>query len=159
LQIFGPELDDLAHQAAADATLAIIAEIGEFHGENRFTTWAYEFVILEVSGKIKRHFWRNPPAPLETEDWDRLPDRIGPDPAQESEWHDLLRALRRAVEHDLTQHQRHVFTAVVFNGVPPDALAAHLGSTRNALRKTVFDARRKLRASLVADGHLHQNPA
>jgi RNA polymerase sigma-70 factor, ECF subfamily len=39
LRISGPELDDLAHQAAADAVLAIIAKIGEFRGESRFTTW------------------------------------------------------------------------------------------------------------------------
>jgi len=34
----GSELDDLAHQAAADAVVAIIAKIGEFRGESRFTT-------------------------------------------------------------------------------------------------------------------------
>ena len=60
LRISGPELDDLAHQAAADAVVAIIAKIGEFRGESRFTTWAYKFVMFEVSGKIARHFWRQP---------------------------------------------------------------------------------------------------
>jgi RNA polymerase sigma-70 factor (ECF subfamily) len=159
LQISGPELDDLAHQAAADATLAIIAKIGEFRGESRFTTWAYKFVIFEVSGKIGQHFWRNPAARLEAGEWDRLPDRFGLDPARESEWRDLVRAVRRAVEEELTEHQRHVFTAIALDGVPLDALAAKLGSSRNALYKTMFDARRKLRASLVADGYLHENPA
>jgi len=38
LRISEPELDDLAHQAAADAVVAIIAKIGEFRGESRFTT-------------------------------------------------------------------------------------------------------------------------
>jgi RNA polymerase sigma-70 factor (ECF subfamily) len=159
LRISGPELDDLAHQAAADAVIAIIAKIGEFRGESRFTTWAYKFVVFEVSGKIGRHFWRNPAAPLEAGDWDRLPERFGLDPARESEWRDLLRALQRAIEQELTEHQRHVFTAVVLDGVPLDALAVKLGSTRNALYKTIFDARRKLRASLVANGYLHENPA
>jgi RNA polymerase sigma-70 factor, ECF subfamily len=46
----------------------------------------------------------------------------------------------------------------VVEGVPLDALAAELASSRNALYKTMFDARRKLRASLVADGYLHENP-
>jgi RNA polymerase sigma-70 factor, ECF subfamily len=73
LRISGPELDDLAHQAAADAVVAIIAKIGEFRGESRFTTWAYKFVIFEVSGKIGRHFWRQPQVPMDTADWDRLP--------------------------------------------------------------------------------------
>ena len=158
LRISGPELDDLAHQAAGDAVLAIIVKIGEFRGESRFSTWACKFVIFEVSGKIGRHFWRHPAVPLEAGDWDRLPDRFGLDPALESEWRDLVRALRRAVEEELTEHQRRVFTAIVVDGVPADALAAKLGSSRNALYKTIFDARRKLRASLVANGYLHENP-
>jgi RNA polymerase sigma-70 factor, ECF subfamily len=158
LRISGPELDDLAHQAAADAVLAILAKIGEFRGESRFTTWAYKFVIFEVSGKIGRHFWRHPAVRLQAGDWDRLPDRFGLDPALESEWRDLVRALRRAVQDELTEHQRRVFTAIAVDGVPLDALAAKLGSNRNALYKTMFDARRKLRASLVANGYLHEDP-
>jgi RNA polymerase sigma-70 factor (ECF subfamily) len=158
LRISGPELDDLAQQAAADAVLAIIAKIGEFRGESRFTTWACKFVIFEVSGKIGRHFWRHPAVSLEADDWDRLPDRFGLDPARESEWRDLVRALRRAVEEELTERQRRVFTAIVVDGVPLDALAVKLRSNRNALYKTMFDARRKLRASLVANGYLHENP-
>ncbi len=158
LRISGPELDDLAHQAAGDAVVAIIAKVGQFRGESRFTTWAYRFVILEVSAKIGRHFWRQPHVPLDTADWDRLPDRLGLDPARESEWRDLARALRRAVEQELTDHQRRIFTAVVVDGVPLDALVDRLGTSRNAIYKTMFDARRKLRASLVANGYLHEDP-
>jgi len=47
-----------------------------------------------------------------------------------------------------------VFVAVVLNGVPADALAAELRCNRNALYKTLFDARRKLRAALAANGYL-----
>jgi RNA polymerase sigma-70 factor, ECF subfamily len=158
LRISGPELDDLAHQAAADAVVAIIAKVGEFRGESRFTTWAYKFVIFEVSGKIGRHFWRQPQVPMDTADWDRLPDRFGLDPARQAEWRDLVRALRQAVEDDLTEHQRRIFTAIVLDAVPLDALAIELGSSRNAIYKTMFDARRKLRASLVANGYLDENP-
>src|SRR6516165_10131676 len=101
LQITGPELDDLAHQAAADALIAITGKIGQFRGESRFTTWAYKFVIFEVSAKIGRHFWRHPAVRLDAEDWSRLPDRFGFDPAREAEWRDLVVALRRAVDEEL----------------------------------------------------------
>jgi RNA polymerase sigma-70 factor (ECF subfamily) len=158
LRVRGPELDDLAHQAAADAVMAIIAKVGQFRGESRFTTWAYRFVILEVSAKIGRHFWRQPHVPMDAADWDQLPDRLGLDPARESEWRDLALALRRAVEQELTEHQRRIFTALVVDGVPLDALVARLGSSRNAIYKTMFDARRKLRASLVANGYLDEDP-
>src|SRR5438067_6409481 len=105
LQLTGPELDDLAHQAAADALIAITGKLGQFRGESRFTTWAYKFVIFEVSAKIGRHFWRNPAVALDAEDWDRLPDRFGFGPAREAEWRDLLAAPRRAVGEQPTAHQ------------------------------------------------------
>jgi RNA polymerase sigma-70 factor (ECF subfamily) len=154
-RISGPELDDIAHQAAADAVLAITAKITEFRGESRFTTWAYKFAILEVSSKIGRHFWRNPSLPMQSEDWDRLPDRFGFDPARASESREIVTELRRAVDEDLTARQRQIFVAIVLDGVPLDALVAQLGSTRNAIYKMLFDARRKLRAALVANGYLH----
>jgi RNA polymerase sigma-70 factor (ECF subfamily) len=154
LRMAGPELDDLAHQAAADALLAITAKLGQFRGESRFTTWAYRFVILEVSAKTARHSWRNAAVPLDAEDWDRLPDRFGLQPAAAAEHRDLVGAVRRAVDEQLTPRQRRVFVALVLTGVPLDALADELGTTRNALYKTMFDARRKLRAALVANGYL-----
>lgn len=154
LAITGPELDDLAYQAAADALLAITGKLGQFRGESRFTTWAYKFVVFEVSAKVGRHFWSRPSTPLDAEDWDRLPGRFGFDPAQEAEWRDLLSALRRAVDQELTPRQRAVFVAIVLNDVPLDALVAELTSNRNAIYKMLFDARRKLRAALAADGYL-----
>jgi RNA polymerase sigma-70 factor, ECF subfamily len=154
LGITGPELEDLAYQAAADALLAITSKLGQFRGESRFTTWAYKFVILEVSAKIGRHFWRRPAVPWDAEDWDRLPARFGFDPAHQAEWRELLAALRRAVDAELTARQRQVFVAIVLNGVPLDALTVQLASNRNAIYKTLFDARRKLRAALAANGYI-----
>jgi RNA polymerase sigma-70 factor (ECF subfamily) len=157
LAITGPELDDLAYQAAADALLAITAKVGQFRGESRFTTWAYKFVILEVSAKIGRHFWRNPSVPLDAEDWNRLPGHFGFDPAHQAEWRDLFAALRRAVDTELTPRQREVFVAIVLNDVPLDTLVLTLASSRNAIYKMLFDARRKLRAALAANGYLHDD--
>ena len=159
LRITGPELDDLAYQAAADALVAIIGKLGQFRGESRFTTWAYKFVIFEVSAKIGRHFWRHPAVPMDAEDWDRLPAWFGVDPAHQAEWGDLFAALRRAVDTELTPRQREIFVAIVLNGVPLDTLALSLGSNRNAIYKVLFDARRKLRAALAANGYLDHNPA
>jgi len=158
LQLAGPELDDLADQAAADALLAITGKLGQFQGGSRFTTWAYKFVILEVSAKIGRHFWRRPGVRMDAGDWERLPASFGFDPAQEAEWRDLLAALRRAVDEELTARQRRVFVALVLGGVPLDALVIELASSRNAIYKTMFDARRKLRAALAANGYLSDDP-
>jgi RNA polymerase sigma-70 factor, ECF subfamily len=159
LRITGPELDDLAYQAAADALVAITRKLGQFRGDSRFTTWAYKFVIFEVSDKIGRHFWRNPGVRLEAEDWDRLPDRFGFEPAREAEWRDLLAALCRAVDTELSPRQREVFVALVVNAVPLDALVVELGSSRGAIYKMMFDARRKLRAALAASGYMDHDTA
>jgi RNA polymerase sigma-70 factor, ECF subfamily len=152
--IGGRELDDLATQAADDATYAVLAKVEQFRGESRFTTWAYRFVVLEVSNKVGRHFWRHPRAALTEEDWNRLPDVLGAPPDHVAEVRELTHAVRRAVADDLTEHQRLVFESAVLQGIPLDALAVRLDTTRNALYKTLFDARRKIRARLVANGYL-----
>jgi len=154
LRITGPEFQDLTYQAAADALVAITRKLGQFRGDSRFTTWAYKFVILEVSDKLGRHFWQNPGVPLDAEDWNKLPDRFGVEPAREAEWRDLLAALRRAVDTELSPRQRQVFVALVVNAVPLDALVIKLGSNRGAIYKVMFDARRKLRAALAANGYM-----
>jgi len=154
LAIAGPELDDLAHQAAADAVVGVVAKVAQFRGESRFTTWACKFAIFEVSAKIGRHFWRRSTVSMGAEDWDRLPDRFGLDPGRVAEWRDVVGALHRAVDEELTDHQRRIFVAIVLNATPLDALVIELGSSRNAIYKALFDARRKLRASLVTNGYL-----
>jgi len=58
------------------------------------------------------------------------------------------------VDDKLTARQRAVFIAIVLNGVPLDTLVIELASNRNAIYKTLFDARRKLRAALAANGYL-----
>jgi RNA polymerase sigma-70 factor (ECF subfamily) len=152
--VTGPELTDVAHQAADDAMVAILAKLASFRGESRFMTWAYRFVILEVSSKLGRHYWRNPSVTLGAAQWERLPERLGTGPAQQAESAGILAEVRRVIDDELTAHQRRVFTAIVVDGIPLDALAAKLGLQRNAIYKVIFDARRKIRAALVANGYL-----
>ena len=157
-RIGGPELDDLAHQAANDAMVSLLGKLDSFRGESRFTTWAYRFVALEVSNKLGRHFWRRPSVSLDVEDWERLPARFAADPLVQTQQRELVAAVQRAVDEALTEHQRHFFVAVVVDGVPIEAMASRSGSNRGAIYKTVFDARRKIRAYLTASGHLEAEP-
>jgi RNA polymerase sigma-70 factor, ECF subfamily len=159
LGVTGPELEDLAFQAAADATMSVTAKVSSFRGDSRFTTWAYKFAVFEVSTKIGRHFWMTRTTPFEVEDWDRLPDRLGIDPAGNAQHRQLIDAVRAAVDQELSDRQRHVFVALVVQAIPLDALVAQTGSTRNALYKTMFDARRKIRLYLVTNGYLENLPA
>ena len=157
LRISGPELDDLAFQAAADAMISILRKLDTFRGESRFTTWAYKFVIFEVSNKLGRHFWVDRSERLDAEQWERLPDQFGYSPEDAAQSSDLFDTIRVAVARELTAHQRDMFVAVVVNQIPLDALCARLGTNRNAIYKTIFDARRKIRASLVANGYIEED--
>jgi RNA polymerase sigma-70 factor, ECF subfamily len=151
--VSGVELADLAQQAADDALVAILAKLTDFRGESRFTTWAYKFVVLEVASKMTHHAWRTNPLAGAVPDWEAFPDRFGFTPQEAMEQRELLSLIRAAVETTLTEHQRTVFVAIVLNGVPLDVLTGELGSSRNALYKVVFDARRKVRDYLVANGY------
>ena len=133
--------------------VAILAKIDGFRGESRFITWAYRFVILEVSSKLGRRSGQ-PAGRAGYRAVGRLPDRFGIDPARHAAAAGILAEVRRVVEHELTAHQRRVFVAIVVDGIPLDALAAKLGLERNAVYKVIFDARRKIRRALVANGYL-----
>jgi RNA polymerase sigma-70 factor, ECF subfamily len=154
LPIIRPELDDLAHQAAGDATVTILAKLATFRGESRFTTWAYKFAVFEVSSTVARLVRRGGGVALEPEQWERLPDRLGPGPADRAEAAELAAAVRRAVDEQLTEHQRRLFVAIVVNAVPLDVVVAELGTNRNAVYKAVFDARRKIRQYLITHGYM-----
>lgn len=159
LRVSGTELDDIAHQAADDAMLSILGKLATFRGESRFTTWAYKFVMFEVSSKVGRHFWQRPGVAMDAEDWDRLPAVFGFGPAEQSQRRELLEALRHAVDQELTERQRRVFVAIVLNGIPLDALVIELNTNRNAVYKTLFDARANLRVALAAKGFLEEGRA
>jgi RNA polymerase sigma-70 factor (ECF subfamily) len=159
LRVRGPELDDIAHQAADDALMAIKSKIVDFRGESRFTTWAYRFVMLEVSTKLGRHFWRRRSVELDQAQWERLPDATANSPQERVEHRELFVTLRQAIEQDLTELQRRVFTAVILEDVPMDAFAREVGSNRNAVYKTLFDARCKLRSRLAAAGFTRSSAA
>jgi RNA polymerase sigma-70 factor, ECF subfamily len=150
--IDGPEFDDLAQQAADDALMSILRKLDEFRGDSRFTTWAYKFVMFEVSAKVARHAWRRHPPSYQELDLERLPDRLAPRLGERVEQREQLEALSRAID-ELTDRQREVFVAIALNEVPIDVLAIQLGANRNAIYKNLFDARRNLRARMAAAGH------
>jgi RNA polymerase sigma-70 factor (ECF subfamily) len=150
--ISGPEFEDLAQQAANDALMKVLAHLDEFRGLSRFTTWAYKFVMFEVSAKVARHAWRRQPPSRDEPAFDRVADSVAGGPGDRLEQQEQLKALAVAID-GLTERQREVFVAVALNDVPIDVLAMRLGTNRNAIYKNLFDARRNLRSSMAAAGH------
>jgi RNA polymerase sigma-70 factor (ECF subfamily) len=149
----GNDLDDIALQSADDALVAVLAKLDDFRGRSRFTTWAYKFALLEAAVKMRRRPWHGRELPLEPERWPYVADATA-SPEADAEQSELLQAVRRAIDEELTPHQREVLVAVALNGVPIDVVAERRGSSRGAVYKTIHDARRKLRRRLQSDALL-----
>ena len=144
----GGDLDDLAHQAAGDAMVAILAKLDSYRGDSRFTTWAYKFALLEAGVKLRRRAWQGREVPIEPQHWSVVAAESG-SPESEAESRELLQEVKQAIETELSPHQREVLLGVAVSGVPIDVLAERLNTTRGALYKTIHDARKKLRAHLA----------
>lgn len=141
------ELDDLAQEAASDAAVSILRRLDDFRGESRFETWAYKFALLEAAVKARRRAWRGREVTLDSNAWETFTA-----PQADFDQTELLACIREGIKSALTEHQRQVLVAVVLDGVPIDVLAETLGSNRNALYKTIHDARARLRAHVAAAG-------
>jgi RNA polymerase sigma-70 factor (ECF subfamily) len=146
----GGDLDDIALQSANDALVAVLAKLDTFRGESRFSTWAYKFALLESAVKVRRLAWQGREVPVEPEEWPRFADRDA-SPQTQSEHREMLGDIARAIDEELTPHQREVLVALALNEVPIDVLAERLGTTRGALYKTLHDARRKLRRTVEGE--------
>jgi RNA polymerase sigma-70 factor, ECF subfamily len=153
LRVAGPDLDDLACQAASDALLLVIGKVRDFRGESRFTTWATRFVVFQVMAKLRQHARRHRSITfLAPELWEELP-AAHPSPDLEAEARDLAGVVLHAVNSHLTAKQRTVLLGLA-RGATPAALAGELELNANAVHQTMFRARRSLRHHLIAQGYL-----
>lgn len=142
---------EIIHSAADEATVSVLSRLATFEGRSRFTTWAYKFAILHAAVETRRAAWRSREVDLYS-----VPEPVSAevDPEAFTEASTLAAAVRHSILEVLTPHQRRVATALLIDGVPIDVLAERLGSTRNALYKTLHDARSRLRTDLTAQGFL-----
>jgi RNA polymerase sigma-70 factor, ECF subfamily len=147
----GEALEDLALQSADDALVAVLAKLDDFRGDSRFTTWAYKFALLEAAVRLRRLAWQGRELPLEADAWERIAS-VGASAQAGAEMRELIEAVRRAIEEQLSARQREVLVSVTIAGVPIDVLAERLDTTRGALYKTLHDARQKLRDRLDQQG-------
>jgi RNA polymerase sigma-70 factor (ECF subfamily) len=142
------EVDDLCHQAASDAAMAILRKLPEFRGDSRFTTWACKFALFEISTRLRRHTWRHRRIDTDEQVWERLADSV-PTTLTRLEQTETLHSLQRAIRDDLTDRQRLIFQAAVLDEVPIDVLAERLDSTRGAIYKILHDSRARLRQAIA----------
>lgn len=148
--------DEIVDSAADDATLSVLRRLDSFEGRSRFSTWAFKFGILQAGVEVRRAAWNGRDVPLD----DHAAGVLGTtgSPESHSEAVDLAAAVRTAIETVLTPHQRRVAVSLLVDEVPIDVLADRLGTNRNALYKTLHDARRRIRSALQDQGLLEPTP-
>jgi len=143
--------EEIVLSAADEATVSVLARLHTFEGRSRFTTWAFKFGILHAGVEVRRAAWSGREIELHTIEETRA---SGQSPEGYAETRDLADAVTRAIAEILTPHQRRVAVALLVEEVPIDVLADRLATTRNALYKTLHDARKRLREHLRAAGYL-----
>jgi RNA polymerase sigma-70 factor, ECF subfamily len=142
----------LVEDATQEALLAVRAKLQTFRGESRFTTWVYRVAVNVLLGQLRRRRWEAREQTLSPAFPDWPLDEQAPSPARAAQSREIWEFVRRMIDHELTQHQRTVLLAHVFTEKPLDLVAADLGISRDAAYKAIHDARRKLRAALLARG-------
>jgi RNA polymerase sigma-70 factor, ECF subfamily len=149
------QVEDVITLAADEAMVAVLGKLHTFEGRSRFTTWAYKFAVLQAAVELRRQAWSRREVPL-----DAAPPLVEPRPSpdQYAEGADLAAAVRDAIDRVLTPHQRRIALALIVDEVPIDVLAERLGTNRNALYKSLHDARSRLRAHLALQGYLTPTP-
>jgi RNA polymerase sigma-70 factor (ECF subfamily) len=150
-------LGELAEDCAQEALMAVLQRLHVFRGESKFTTWAYAFAVNTALVAARRE--RRAPVPLDRilEDTDSPPgptcdEGSLPDPERHALQTETMAAIQDGIERQLTLKQQQALRALVFEEVPLDEVVRHWGSNRNAVYKLVHDARRKLKAHLMARG-------
>lgn len=151
-----PEIEQVAQDLAQDALLTILKNLDEFRGESKFTTWAYRFAINMSLVEARRQRWKNISLDRILEDSElpdlQFEDKESPDPHRSALQQEIWEAVREVIRTDLTERQRAILTAVVFDDVPVDVVTKEFKMNRNAVYKMVHDARTKLKKRLEERG-------
>jgi RNA polymerase sigma-70 factor (ECF subfamily) len=153
------EIVQRAEDCAQEALIAVMNHISDFRGDSKFTTWAYKFAINMALMASRHERWKaislDQMSSLEDgslSEWMKQDRAPGLAPDQSALQGEVGEIIRDVIEHDLTDKQRQILVMVIFNEVPMDEIVQRLGTNRNAVYKTLHDARRKLKSSLQARG-------
>jgi RNA polymerase sigma-70 factor (ECF subfamily) len=143
---------------AQETMLRVMDRLDTFEGRSKFTTWVYKIGVHIALGELRLRKWKE--VSLDGLEEGNQPDEMpserfaseGPGPEAILERKNVMEMVQRLVDEELTPRQRKVMMAVSVQGVPIDVVAERMGSNRNALYKTMHDARLRLKRRLAQEG-------
>jgi RNA polymerase sigma-70 factor, ECF subfamily len=155
----GDDVLKLAEDCAQEALMAVLNHLSDFRGDSKFTTWAYKFAV-NIGLTASRHVrWKDVSLDqLSSDDEGAFSEWVLRDkssalaPDLAALQGEIRQVIWDVMEHDLTDHQRRILLLMVFHEVPMDEVVQQLNTNRNAIYKSLHDARRKLKSGLQARG-------
>ncbi len=144
------DLKDIVQETMA----RLLASHASFRGDSAFTTWATAVATRVGFTELRRRGGRERGTEAFEEVCEEalVPNSLdGPSMDEALGRKQLFSALGRAIERDLTDRQKKVVLAEL-RGLSTIEIAERMDTTQNALYKVAHDARKKLRAALIAAG-------
>ena len=145
---------ELAEDFAQEALLSIRSSLDNFRGDAKFTTWAYRFVINQAASELRRRHYGH----LSLEDLPQQEMRAlravaasaELDPGLSTERQELITQLLEIIQTELSERQRLALVGVHFQERSIQEVADQLETSPNTLYKMLHDARKKIKAQLLA---------
>jgi len=154
----GGHFDAFLDDVAQETLMRVIDKLDTFEGRSRFTTWVYKIAIRIALSELRLKKWKE--VSLDGLEEGSEPDQMptekfassDPNPEAVVEQKDAMALVKRILQEELTPRQRTIMIAINVQGVPLDVVAQRVGSNRNAIYKTMHDARLKLKHRLEREG-------
>ena len=149
----------LAEECAQEALMAVLGRLGDFRGDSKFTTWVYKFGVNIALSRSRRWRWKQ--VSLDdladdegTLDWLQRNERFQTaDSEQPVRQKEVVEVIREVLHTQLTPRQRQTLKLIAFDNVPMDVVVQRLDSNRNAVYKSLHDARLKIKQQLIQRGY------
>lgn len=148
-------LYEMAEDYAQNALMSIQNSLEKFRGDAKFTTWSYRFVINEAAADLRKKQYRE-------FSWDEVREQgtavftavlattTALEPELKTERAELIRFLLQIIETELNERQQIALLEIHFRGRSMQEVAEILETTPNTVYKMLHDARKKIRAKLLA---------
>src|SRR5512142_3262327 len=152
-----PLFTPLVEEVTQETLLRVLDQLESFEGRSMFTTWVQKIAVRIALTELRRKRWQDSSLDeLVDNEESPAPPRLMADRAPGSEAiaerADMIAAVRRILEQELTPKQREALVLLGIQDVPLEEAARRMKTNRNALYKLLHDARLRLKRRLMAEG-------
>ena len=157
-----PQFNSLVEEVTQETLLRVLDQLDSFEGRSQFTTWVHKIAVRIALTELRRKRWRDTSLDELTENEDVPPPpglladpQAGPETSAERA--DMIVRVRRIIDEELTERQRHALLLLGVQDMPMEDAARKLKTNRNALYKLLHDARLRLKNRLsMEDINAHE---